>query len=48
MPSKFAMILGLILGTVALSGCVPVAVGAGAAVVADSVAEDQQGGDGLF
>jgi len=37
-----------LIGLMAISGCVPVAIGAGAAVVADSVAEDQQGGDGLF
>lgn len=30
------------------SGCVPLVVGGGAAIVADTVAEDQRGGDGLF
>lgn len=32
----------------AVSGCVPLAVGAAGAVVADKVVEDQNGGDGLF
>ena len=38
----------LILTAALLSGCGPVIVGAGGAVLADKVAEDQQGGDGLF
>ncbi len=38
-----------ILGACAfLSGCVPLAVGAGGALIADQVAEDQNGDDGLF
>lgn len=41
-------IVMLLTGFIAVSGCVPVVVGAGAAVVADTVAEDQNGGDGLF
>ncbi|MCV2868365.1 hypothetical protein OEW28_06955 [Defluviimonas sp. WL0002] len=32
----------------ALSGCGAVVVGAGGAVLADQVVEDQEGGDGLF
>ncbi|MCC0065225.1 MAG: hypothetical protein H6895_14250 [Defluviimonas sp.] len=32
----------------ALSACGPVIVGAGGAVLADKVAEDKNGGDGLF
>lgn len=32
----------------ALSGCAPVIIGAGGAVIADKVVEDQRGGDGLF
>ncbi len=39
--------LALIL-TTAVSGCAPLIVGAGGAVLADKVVEDQQGGDGLF
>ena len=31
-----------------IAGCTPLVVGAGAAVVADEVAEREQGGDGLF
>ena len=38
----------LILAAVALSACAPVIVGAGAAVVADKVVEEERGGDGLF
>ncbi len=30
------------------SGCVPLAVGAGAVVVTDEIIEDDRGGDGLF
>ena len=44
MTIKLAMILGLMLGAVAISGCVPVAIGAGAAIGADAIAEDR-GGD---
>jgi hypothetical protein len=32
----------------AISGCVPVAIGATAAVVADKEVEKNKGGDGLF
>jgi hypothetical protein len=39
-------ILGL--ACASLPGCAPLFLGAGGAVVADQVAEDQQGGDGLF
>ena len=44
------MKLGAILGLAALllSGCGALVVGAGGAVIADKVTEDQQGGDGLF
>lgn len=31
-----------------LQACTPVIIGAGAAVVADEVMEQEQGGDGLF
>ena len=42
------MLLLVVCAAPILSACVPVAVGVGAAVVADEVAEDQNGGDGLF
>ncbi len=45
MKTKITLVL---IGLMVVTGCVPVAIGAGAAVVADSVAEDQNGGDGLF
>lgn len=32
----------------ALSGCAPLLIGGGAAVVADEAIEQDQGGDGLF
>lgn len=31
-----------------LSGCGPLMVGAGGAVIADKAVEDEKGGDGLF
>lgn len=34
--------------TAALPACGPLLVGGGAAVVADEIAEQEQGGDGLF
>jgi hypothetical protein len=40
-----AMLLAACLG---LTACGPLLFGGGAAVVADQVAEDQNGGDGLF
>jgi hypothetical protein len=46
MTKKLAMILGLILGACAVSGCVPLVVGAGAAIGADAIAEDR--GTDLF
>ncbi len=42
------LLLALALAASGLAGCVPVAIGAGGAVIADQVVEDQQGGDGLF
>ncbi|MCV2866510.1 hypothetical protein [Defluviimonas sp. WL0075] len=44
---RIHMILALC-ALAALSGCGAVIVGAGGAVIADQVVEDQQGGDGLF
>lgn len=38
----------LTLAFLVLSGCTPVIVGAGVAVIADEVLENQNGGDGLF
>ena len=38
----------LVLGLLVLSGCAPLIIGGGGAVIADQVAEDQEGGDGLF
>jgi len=46
MTTKLAMILVLMLGAGAVSGCVPVAIGAGAAIGADAIAEDR--GSDLF
>ena len=46
MSIKLAAILGLVLGSFAMSGCVPVAIGAGAAIGADAIAEDR--GTDLF
>jgi predicted small secreted protein len=45
---KPAQIAALILTAALLSGCGPIIIGAGGAVLADKVVEDQQGGDGLF
>lgn len=41
---RLALILILLGGTVLTSGCVPVAIGAGGAIAADTIAEDN-GGD---
>ena len=41
MRAKTFMIIGLILTIPALSGCVPVAIGAGGAIAADTIAEDR-------
>ena len=45
---KLWIALVLVTTGVAISGCVPLAVGAGAVVVADEIAEDDRGGDGLL
>ena len=37
-----------VITAVALSGCAPLLIGGGAAVVADEAIEQDQGGDGLF
>ncbi|MGI9394160.1 MAG: hypothetical protein ACR2OY_05895 [Boseongicola sp.] len=46
MKTKLSMILVLMLGAVSVSGCVPVAIGAGAAIGADAIAEER--GSNLF
>lgn len=43
MKAKLIMIAAMLVSTAALSGCVPAAIGAGGAIAADSVAEDQGG-----
>jgi hypothetical protein len=45
---KTPMLIALLLGTLALPACTPLLVGGAAAVVADEVIEQDQGGDGLF
>ncbi|MEM9434799.1 MAG: hypothetical protein AAGA12_12825 [Pseudomonadota bacterium] len=40
--------IGIALTIAALSGCSPLVVGAGAAVVVDEVRERETGGDGFF
>ncbi len=47
MSKKLILALGLLVSGFALQGCA-LAVGAGAAVVADEIIEDEKGGDGLF
>lgn len=47
MPARVAMILTLTLGMVALSGCAPLVIGGGV-IAADTIAEHERGGDGLF
>ena len=41
---RLALILGAMLSVMATAGCVPVAIGAGGAIAADTIAEDR-GGD---
>ena len=48
MKLKIMLMVGLVLGSAALSACTPVVIGAGAAVVAHEVAERKHGGRGLF
>ena len=45
---KLWVALALVVASIAVSGCVPLAVGAGAVVVADEIIEDDRGGDGLL
>ena len=44
MRTRLALALALGLGTMTLAGCVPVVIGAGGAIAADTIAEDR-GGD---
>ena len=46
MRNKAWMILAAL--AVAVSGCAPLLIGSGAAVVADEAIEQDRGGDGLF
>ena len=46
MYKKAILALGLALSAMSLSGCVPVAIGAGGAIAADTIAEDR--GQDLF
>lgn len=47
MPKRILMVSALLLSMLA-SGCGPLVVGAGGAVIADKAVEDEKGGDGLF
>ncbi|MCA0271646.1 MAG: hypothetical protein LCH69_06220 [Proteobacteria bacterium] len=47
MRQRILVISVLLLATLA-SGCGPLVVGAGGAVIADQAVEDEKGGDGLF
>ncbi|MBT8416126.1 MAG: hypothetical protein KJO42_01675 [Silicimonas sp.] len=46
MRKQAILALGLVLGSMSLMGCVPVAIGAGGAIAADTIAEDR--GNDLF
>ncbi len=43
---RLALILGAMLSVMATAGCVPVVIGAGGAIAADTIAEDR--GNDLF
>ncbi|NNK78800.1 MAG: hypothetical protein HKP40_08835 [Litoreibacter sp.] len=45
---KISFILMTIAASATLSGCAPLVIGAGGAVIADEIVEDRKGGDGLF
>ena len=47
MKRLFQMLSAALL-SVAVTGCGPLIVGAGGAVIADQAVEDEKGGDGLF
>ncbi len=44
MNSRLSVIIGIAIAAMALQGCVPVVIGAGGAIAADTIAEDR-GGD---
>lgn len=46
MPKTLILAIGLTLSAFAVSGCVPVAIGAAGAIAADTIAEDR--GSDLF
>jgi len=48
MQRKLRLILAIVATWAVLSGCVPLVIGAGGAVLADKLVEQEQGGDGLF
>lgn len=48
MRMTFWKALAGLIAVTTLTGCGALLVGGGAAVVADGVAEEEQGGDGLF
>ena len=49
MQTRLWLILALVTAGTALTGCVPIVVGTGVALLADEAIEQQQGGgDGLF
>jgi hypothetical protein len=48
MMRKTPILIALFIATLALPACTPLLVGGAAAVVADEVIEQDQGGDGLF
>ena len=48
MQMKLKTLIAAMLAAATLSACAPLIVGGGAALVADEVAENENGGDGLF
>ena len=48
MRGKPGLVGVLAAAMMALTGCAQLVIGAGAAVVADEVVENERGGDGLF
>jgi len=48
MTNRLTKLIAAALSIAMLSGCTPLVVGAGAAVVADKAVEAEEGGDGLF
>ena len=45
---KMTLAILALVTAVAISGCAPLLIGGGAAVVADEAIEQDRGGDGLF